>query len=252
MKKFFIAAALIAACLSAFAEDYESFGTKYKAGVDYKVFQGFHLRASEAVLLDSSFGFDRSNTTVGATYRFNDWLKAGLDYSAIAVSKSYGLDWRHRLTFGVTESWKLDGFKFSFRESLMATYRTRDIDTYENPRTKLIFKTRAKVSYKPFHSRFTPYALAEMRLLLNGAKWSENDSGTWVFDGHSDIYFNRIAFQAGTLFHLDKQNALEFYAQYNYVIDKDVDAVRATGVFKSLTITHYPRVELGLGYTFSF
>lgn len=250
MKKILLIVALLAVGLSAVAQD--QFGTRYSAGINYKVFKGFHLTASEEVRLGSDFSFDRSYSNLGVSYKINDYLKTALDYDAIAVNKTSGLDWRHRVSLGVSESLSWNEFKFSLKETFQATYRVKDINTLQNPRTKLVFKTRAKVSYKPFHSRFTPYAQAELKLVLNGANWVTENGSTYTFDGHNDLYVNRIRFQGGTQYNFDKQNALEFFLLYDYLIDKDIDASRSKGTLKSITITQYPFFGLGLGYTFSF
>lgn len=259
MKKYSVrfAAALLAVFAFAapsFADDdsTDSFGTRYNAGVDLKVAKGFHVSASEELRLDSSFGIDRSYTSLGATYKINDYLKAGLGYDAIAVNKSTYYDWRHRLSLGLTESYKVDQFRFSLKETFQATYRTKDVNTYQTPKTKLTFKTRAKVAYKPLNSRFTPYAQAELRVLLNGANWTSSDGTTYEYQGLNDVYVNRIRFQAGTEYKFDKHNALEVFALYDYIIDKDIDAKRSSATLKTITLTKYPFIGLGFGYVHSF
>lgn len=252
MKKVFLICALLAAGVSAFAGD-DLFGTKYSAGVDYKLTKGLHLSASEEVDLGSSFNFHKSTTSLGTSYKVCDWFKAGLEYSAIGVCKSSGLDWRHRLSLGLTESVKWDSFRFSLKETFQATYRVKeDLDTYQYPRTKLVLKTRAKVSYKPVHSRFTPYAQAELKLLLNGANWTSDDGLTYSFAGHNDVFVNRIRFQAGTKYNFTKEHAIELYVHYDYRTDKDIDYSRTLGQLQTITITKYPFVGLGLGYVYSF
>lgn len=255
MKRFLLVVALAALPLcSAFASgDPEQFGTKYSAKANWKVMQGLHIIASEEVKLGSSFGFDKTTTTLGGTYKLNNYMKAGLAYSAIGVSKSSGLDWRHRATLSLTESWKYEQFHFSVKESFQATYRVKEnMNTYQNPRTKLVFKTRAKASYKPVHSRFTPYAQAEIKLMLNGANWVSDDDVTYTFDGHNDLYFNRLRLQAGTEYRFNLQHAIEFFVHYDYLIDKDVDYSRTLGKLQTITITQYPYIGLGVGYLFSF
>ncbi|MBO4469107.1 MAG: DUF2490 domain-containing protein [Bacteroidales bacterium] len=254
MKRLLLTVALAALplCL-AHADDPDQFGTRYSAKVNYKLMPGLHLTASEELRLGSSFDFNKTTSSVGATYKIDDWLKVGLDYSAIGVNKKSGLDWRHRLALGVSESYKGYFLHFSLKETLQATYRVKeDMDTYQYPRTKLVFKTRAKVTYKPIHSRFTPYAQAEMRLLLNGANWTSADGIVYSFEGHNDLYMDRIRLQAGTKFNLAKEHAIELFLHYDYLVDKDIDYSRTDGVLKSITITKYPYLGLGFGYEFSF
>ena len=254
MKKLLLIAALAVLPLcSAFADDPDQFGTRYSAGVNYKLRQGLHLTASEEVRFGGTFDFDRTITSLGTSYKCAEWLKVGLTYSAIGVSKSSGLDWRHRMSFGVTESYKWYGLHLSLKETFQATYRVKeDMDTYQYPRTKLVFKTRAKISYKPIHSRFTPYAQAELKLLLNGANWTSDDGLTYSFEGHNDIYVDRIRIQAGTKYNFTKEHAIELFMLYDYRIDKDIDYSRTLGQLKTITITQYPFVGLGLGYVYSF
>lgn len=247
-----VLAALPLCCVFA-SGDPEQFGTKYSAKVNWKVAQGIHLMASEEVHLGPSFNFEKTTTTLGGTYKLSNFMKVGLAYSAIGVSKKSGLDWRHRASLHLSESYKWDQLHLSFKESFQATYRVKeDLNTYQNPRTKLVFKARAKASYKPVHSRFTPYAQAEARFLLNGANWVSDDGTTYSFDGYNDLYFSRLRLQAGTEFRFDLQHAIELYVHYDYLIDKDVDYSRSLGQLQTITISQYPYLGLGVGYLFSF
>ncbi|MBO4465273.1 MAG: DUF2490 domain-containing protein [Bacteroidales bacterium] len=255
MKRILLIAALAMFPLSlAFADsDPEQFGTRYSAKANWKVSQGIHVLASEEVRLGPSFNFDKTTTTIGGTYKINNFMKVGLAYSAIGVSKSSGLDWRHRASLSLGESYKWEQFHFSFRETFQATYRVKEnLNTYQTPRTKLVFKARAKASYKPIHSRFTPYAQAELRFFLNGANWVSDDEINYSFDGHNDFYMNRVRFQAGTEYRFNLQHAIEFFVHYDYLIDKDIDYSRTLGKLQTITITQYPYLGLGVGYLFTF
>lgn len=255
MKRLLFAAllAVIPICQAFADDDPEQFGTRYSAQANWKVAQGIHLKASEEVRLGPAFNFDKTTTTLAGSYKINNFMKVGLAYSAIGVSKSSGLGWRHRAALSLTESYKWDQFHFSFKETFQATYRVKEnLNTYQTPRTKLMFKTRARASYKPIHSRFTPYAEAELRFLLNGANWVSDDDITFSFDGHNDFYMSRLRLQAGTEYRFNLQHAVELFLHYDYIIDKDIDYSRTLGQLQTITISQYPYLGLGVGYLFSF
>ena len=70
-------------------DDSDAFGARGSAEVDYKIMKGMHVNVSEELrFLGGSHLLDRSYTQVGFSYKFLDFLKAGVSYTAIAVHKS--------------------------------------------------------------------------------------------------------------------------------------------------------------------
>jgi len=246
-------------------DDSDSFTTRYSVGGDYKIDKGLHLYANEELRLNKSFGFDRTYTTVGLSYKVNPYFKISGDYVLIGINgfKFRGttydqMDWRHRLSFTMTGMYKVDRFKLSLRNRTQATIKSTDqYNQYQTPKTVLVNRTRFKVAYDIPNSKVEPYASVEARLFLNGAKydsnWTTSNYASAEYLGHSDVYLNRVRTQVGADWKIDKHNAVEFYGIYDYLIDKDIDAKYSTGLLKAaVTKEKSSRFAIGIGYVYSF
>jgi len=245
----------------------EEFLTKISAGVDYKVSKGFHLTATEEIRL-YDFGFNRSVTTLGVNYKVNKWFRIGADYNLIGIKttdydEDYDpstityTDWRHRFGVNFTESFKRGQFTFSLRERFQATYDTEDINTYQRPQTALHLRTRLKISYRPAAGSVQPYLSVEPKILLNGCKWDSNSTtssyASSEYKGNSDIYLTRLRTRLGAEWKINKKSAIDFYALYDYLRDKDIDSKKNSAVLKqAITTETANRFGIGVGYVFSF
>lgn len=256
---------LMAAQVPAFAGDDDSeakFGTRYSIGADKKIAKGFHVFADEEIRLYGVNAVDRLYTNVGTSYKVNDYLKLGLGYSAISVQREDLLgemywDWRHRATADITGMIKAADFKFSLKERFQATYKTRDINTYEQPKTAMALKSRFKVAYQRPGMTIEPYVFVEHRLCLNGAKWDENSTTEYYrnssYIGNSDVYTSRIRAQLGFQWRLTKHSAIDAYALFDRVTDKIIEAKRTKGTLKLPIFSVDSNYgAAGIGYTFLF
>lgn len=254
-------------------DDSDSFGARVSAEVDYKIMKGMHVSVSEEVrLLGGENLFDRSYSEVGFSYKICDYLKAGVSYTAIAVQKTETvlgnkdmttnwIEWRHRVSGDITASFKAGQWRFSLRERVQGTYKMSDVNNYQQPQMKWVLRSRVKVAYKFRSVSLEPYAYFEPRLLLNGAKWSEEslgeDYGKAEFLGYDDVYFNRYRGAVGLEWKLNKRNSLDFYVLYDNLYDKEIDARKEgskKGVGLKAPITGYSsnRLSAGVSYKFSF
>ncbi len=240
----------------------DNFGTRYSVAVDKKLAKGLHVSVEEELRFDGVSDLDRLYTTAKISYKINQYLKVGLGYSAIAASKTNSLnedymDWRHRGFGEVTGRYKTGGWTFSLRERFQATYKTRNVNTYQQPKTALALKSRAKVSYGFQKAGLEPYVSVEHRLFLNGAEWDDASTGTSYesssYLGHGDVYTNRIRTMGGLEWNISKKHSIDFYGLYDSLKDKEIDSKRKSAVLKAPVTTdktHY--FALGIGYTFSF
>lgn len=260
--------------LAADQDDSDSFSTRISAEADYKVMRGLHIYASEELRLGGKDIMDRSYTELGTSYKINSHLKVALSYTAIAVYKSettelensmevirYWYDWRHRFSADIIGSFRIGQWRLSLRERIQGTYKTRELNNYQQPQTTWVLRSRFKVSYRFRSAPFEPYVSFEPRLLLNGAEWSDDGMSPLyeesVFIGHNDVYFNRFRGTAGVEWKLNSRHSLDFYGIFDYLRDKEIDA-RKEGSSKG-TILKTPivwqtgyRVSIGVGYKFSF
>lgn len=269
MKRKMLVAALFAAILPLTSargqenEDGTVFGTRVSAEADYKITKGLHLYANEELRFGGDFSFDRSYTGAGLSYKICSWLKSDIEYNAIAVAKTTDggigyTDWRHRGTVGLMASLKYGPWRFSVREKVQGTYRTKDINEFQKTRFLLESRTRLKVAYKFYSAPFEPYALCEMKVALNGPKWSAESFDTDLFDravweGHNDVYVNRWRAEAGVEWLLDARSAIKFYCLYDRCMDREIDSNKEGTALKVPSVTlKSDRINVGVGYVFSF
>ena len=236
-------------------------GTRFSAGVDKKISKGFHVFAEEEMRLDGLSSFDRFYTTVGTSYKINDYLKIGAGYSAISVLKdpvdaSKYWDWRHRGFFDVTGSYRTGSWKFSLRERFQATRMTKDVNTFQQPKTATALRTKLKISYKIPMSGLEPYLAFEHKLALNGAEWDSwsttSSFASSAYLGHSDVYTSRFRTEGGVEWELNKKNAFDFYCLYDNLTDKNIDSKKTAVLKEAITTVHSSRLAFCVSYVFSF
>lgn len=263
------------AVLHADDDDSDSFGARVSGEVDYKIMKGMHVYASEELrFLGGSRFLDRSYSEIGFSYKFNDYLKAAVSYTAIAVQKTETTmpdnveitenwtEWRHRISGDITGSLKFGQWRISLRERIQGTYKMRELNNYQQPQMGWVLRSRLKIAYKFRSVPLEPYAYFEPRLLLNGAKWSAdatsaNDFAAAEFLGHKDVYMNRYRGAAGLEYKLNKRNSIDIYMLYDRLYDKEIDARKESsnkGVALKAPVTgvHSNRLSAGISYKFSF
>lgn len=255
-------------------DDSDAFGTRVSAEGEYSIINGLDLSVSQELrFFGGARFFDRSYSQVGLSYRFCDYFKAGVSYTAIAVNKDKDVltesgeesvnwaEWRHRVSADLTASVKAGQWKFSLRERFQGTYRMSDLNNYQQPQMGWVLRSRLKVAYEFRSVPLEPYAYFEPRLALNGAKWSEEGIGENYEDaeflGHKDVYVSRYRGAAGLEWQLDKRSSIDFYVLYDSLYDKEIDA-RKEGSKKGvqlkapITGVSSDRVSVGIGYKYSF
>lgn len=277
MKKFF--SVIIAAIFLSFDfqglkaqtdVDLESeFGGRISVSVDKKLTRGLHLKLEEEIRMDNNFGsFDRFHTTIGLSYKVNDYLKLGLGYALInpySSNNSAFKSSRHRLMLDATGSLRFGDWRLSLRERFQATYRTGDMNEYQNPRTALTLKSRLKVSYKGLR-RLEPYAYVELRNTLNapvinaiydGTNYltedmSQSGEAGWFIEGWNGLYVNRVRGAIGFDYRLSKASSIDVSLMGDRVMDKVVDANAEGTKLKSYTRETGFIGWIVVGYNYSF
>ena len=209
--------------------------------LDKKLARGLHLAIEEEVRFDNNLAaFDRFHTTVALSYKANDHVKFGIGYalinpysSAAAAFKST----RHRLMLDATGSLRFGQWRLSLKERLQATYRSGEMNQYQNPRTALTLKSRLKLQYKGMR-RLEPYAGIELRHALNaplisayynGSSYLTEDYHTegepgWFLESYSKKYINRVRGTLGAEFRMSKHSSIDVALLADYIMDYVVDA----------------------------
>lgn len=244
-------------------------GGRLSVSVDKKLARGLHVSLEEEIRMDNNFGsFDRFHTTLGLNYKVNDYLKLGVGYAMInpySSSNSAFKGSRHRLMLDATGSLRFGDWRLSLRERFQATYRSGDMNEYQNPRTALTLKSRLKLSYKGLR-RIEPYAYVELRNTLNAPVISASYDGTnyltgalsqygdagWFIDSWTGVYVNRVRGSVGFDYRLSKASSIDVSLMADRIMDKVVDANAEGTKLKSYTRETGFVGWINIGYSYSF
>lgn len=245
------------------------FGGRLSVSIDKKLARSLHISLEEEIRMDNNFGsFDRFHTTLGLSYKVNDYLKLGVGYAMInPYSSSDGAfkSSRHRLMLDATGSLRFGDWRLSLRERFQATYRSGDMNEYQNPRTALTLKSRLKLSYKGLR-RLEPYAYVELRNTLNAPVISASYDGTnyltsalsqygeagWFIDSWTGMYVNRVRGSVGFDYRLSKASRIDISLLADRIVDKVVDANAEGTKLKSYTRETGFVGWINIGYSYSF
>lgn len=245
------------------------FGGRLSVSIDKKLARGLHISLEEEIRMDNNFGsFDRFHTTLGLSYKVNDYLKLGVGYAMInPYSSSDGAfkSSRHRLMLDATGGLRFGDWRLSLRERFQATYRSGDMNEYQNPRTALTLKSRLKLSYKGLR-RLEPYAYVELRNTLNAPVISASYDGTnyltsalsqygeagWFIDSWTGMYVNRVRGSVGFDYRLSKASRIDISLMADRIVDKVVDANAEGTKLKSYTRETGFVGWINIGYSYSF
>ena len=245
------------------------FGGRLSVSIDKKLARGLHVSLEEEIRMDNNFGsFDRFHTTLALSYKVNDYLKLGVGYAMInpySSSNSAFKSSRHRLMLAATGSLRFGDWRLSLRERFQATYRSGDMNEYQNPRTALTLKSRLKLSYKGLR-RLEPYAYVELRNTLNAPVINASYDGTnyltsalsqygeagWFIDSWSGVYVNRVRGSVGFDYRLSKASSIEVSLMADHIMDKVVDANAEGTKLKSYTRETGFVGWINIGYSYSF
>jgi len=218
----------------------DDFGIWTEANVEKKINTQLSLEGGLEMRTRDNVGeIDRWSAGVGASYKFNEWLKASAGYSFLydnnekwntkltKVARYWGE--RHRLHADLTASYKVGNLSISLRERWQYTYRPEK--TVERERISdgaIEDKTYSgKANHKWRNRLQLKYRLNKMwRPYVNGE--------TYVGKGG----FDKLRLAAGTDIRLAKGHWLDVKYMFQKAYDDDDDEGN--------------RHILGIGYTFKF
>ncbi|MBQ9660310.1 MAG: DUF2490 domain-containing protein [Bacteroidales bacterium] len=235
------------------------FATRTSVALDKKLAKGLHLTAEYELRTENALSkIDRHQASLGLTYKFNNWLKGGLEYTFFdRYGTNAGWQPRHRASAFLTVGYKFGNWRLSLREMAQLTHKTEDLNSYQETRNPVTLKTRLKVQYKGF-AAVEPYAFFEFKTVLNdpacAATWNTTQQAytAYTFKGYTDTYINRYRGGIGLTWKISKQHAIDLYGLFDYCRDKNIDTNKEGTRLKSLTWDRTFRSTVGLGYTFSF
>lgn len=245
------------------------FGLRLSASIDKELPRGLHVFLDEEIRLDNNLGaFDRFHTTIGMTYRLNDYFKVGVGYALInPYSNTRGTfkNSRHRLLLDGTARLKFGNWRLSLRERFQTTYRSGDVNIYQNPRTELALKSRLKLLYN--FRRVEPYAYVELRNVFNSpvvnARYDgltyldpatmqpEGEAG-WFLKGYNGVRVNRIRSAVGAEYRLSQRSRIDASLLFDCTDDIVIDANKKGTKLKSYTREKGYMTWLNVAYSYSF
>lgn len=235
------------------------FATRTSVTLDKKLAKGLHLTAEYQLRTENALSkIDRHQASLGLSYKFNDWLKGGLEYTFYdRYGTNAGWQPRHRASAFLTFGYRVGDWRFSLREMVQLTHKTEDLNVYQENRNPITLKSRFKIQYKGF-AAVEPYVFFELKNVFNDPACSatyNSATGTYTdysFNGYTDTYVSRYRGGLGLEWKLSKMHSLELYGLLDYCNDKNIDTNKEGTKLKSLTWDRTLRTTVGIGYKFSF
>lgn len=235
------------------------FDTRTSVAVDKELATGFHLLAEYQLRTEHSFAkIDRHQLKFDLTYDFNQWVQAGITYTFIdRYGKEIGFEPRHRLALHVTGALYAGAWRFSLKETLRATHKTREYNWYQQVKNPVELKSRLMVQYQGF-PKLEPYAFVELRAILNNPDFTATyDAATKTYSGYQFLgykyaYLNRYRGALGLVWNITPKHALDFYCLLDYHYNRDIDTNKAGTMLESVTWSQMLITTVGIGYTFKF
>lgn len=244
---FVVCGSLFAQIVERETETSAELGAHFKATVNYKPIKGLKLSIDEKIeLRDNITNFKRFNTRAQIEYNVIKYFELGLGYNFLASYKdgkkstnyeSYW-DFRHRVFLKAAAKYKYDRFSFSLREKFRTTFRTDEYNPNEKLFAEMVLATRVKAQYKFFSKPLKTYLSVEMFNPLNKVEYQDN----WI---------NKLEYQLGFVWRLDKFNALEFFYVFEQGFNQDIDYKSSNTRVVITTQLKYDHV-IGVAYSYTF
>lgn len=208
--------------------------------IDKKITKGLHITLSEELRLKNTLSdIDRIYSAIAISYDIFPWLKAGADYTFIAVKQNKGWEYRNRSNIDVTASYKVGTqWKFSLRERFRITSANKTSD----PRTEVnpiwVMRSRLMAEYTVSKLPLKPYAYFELSNTLNTPD---------VIDNHID----KIRASIGVKYTPTPRSEFDFFYRFDHNRNKAITAP-TNGLPWIVTTEKQNNHILGVFYEYSF
>lgn len=256
MKKFLIVLASAAMTLSAAAQTLpltESSTSdvqgRFRAGLTVPIGKSVNVQWSEQLRLGDNFGsVEKVVSSLGVDYKPLSFLKLGAEYCFVNEHDAVeGWDIRHRLNLDVAGSYRAGRVKLSLRERVRLRFRSDSVNRFEKPDPFVTLRSRVKAAYDIRHSRWEPYAYAELYVTLNAPA----PVGNFKTDAFShDNYINRVRLAVGTEYKIDKRNRLDFYYMVHFNREFRARYKAGSGDMKEWSLAKQCNHVFGIDYNF--
>lgn len=191
---------------------------RFRAGVEIPLdrFGKWDFSWNEQVRLHNNFkDLDKVVSSVGFSYKPIDYLRLGADYSLVNERNLSDGEWdmKHRVNFDVTGMYRAGRVKLSLRERVRVQFRGDSVCKYEHANPFVTLRTRFKVAYDIFQSRWEPYAFAELYSTLNAPAPVPNYKD---YPLKRDNYINRVRVAVGAEYKINMQNRIDIYYMLHF------------------------------------
>lgn len=179
--------------------------------IDKKITKGLHITWSEELRMKNRLSdIDRIYSAIAVSYDILPWLKAGVDYTFIAVKQNKGWEYRNRSNIDVTASYKVGAqWKFSLRER----FRITSANKVSDPRTEVnptwVMRSRLMAEYTVSKLPLRPYAYFELSNTLNTPAIIAN-------------YIDKIRASIGIKYTLTRRSEFDFFYRFDHNRSKEV------------------------------
>ena len=191
---------------------------RFRAGVEIPLdrFGKWDFSWNEQVRLHNNFkDLDKVVSSVGFSYKPIDYLRLGADYSLVNERNLGDGEWdmKHRVNFDVIGMYRAGRVKLSLRERVRVQFRGDSVCKYEHANPFVTLRTRFKVAYDIFQSRWEPYAFAELYSTLNAPAPVPNYKN---YPLKRDNYINRVRVAVGAEYKINMQNRIDIYYMLHF------------------------------------
>lgn len=198
----------------------------------------------------SPAAFSRSYTTVAFDYEPIPYLNLEAGYTL----KIYGnTGWsdpreyiRHRAFLNLTGQVKINRWKLSLRERLLADCRTDSVNPNEKNAVDLSMRHRLQATYSMSSKPLEFHIGIEFANTLNAPTEYLNACSTT----HYGQYLSRIRPEAGVRWRIDKRNSLALSYRFDYGYKRDLNIEQESGNVELTNACHYNHLII-LSYRFN-
>ena len=212
---------------------------RFRAGVEIPLdrFGKWDFSWNEQVRLHNNFkDLDKIVSSVGVSYKPIDYFSVGADYSFVNERNLNDGSWaiRHRVNLDLVGMYRVGRVKMSLRERVRVQFRGDSICKYEHPNPFFSLRSRFKVAYDIFQSRWEPYAFAELYTTLNAPAPVLNYK---EYPLKSDNYISRVRVAVGAEYKINMQNRIDIYYMLHFNRSYDARYKANVGEIKEWSLT---------------
>ena len=173
---------------------------------------------------------------MGFSYKPIPYFRVGASYSFVNEKNLTDGDWdmRHRANLDLVGMYRLGRVKLSLRERVRVQFRGDSINKYEHANPMLSLRSRFKVAYDVFQSRWEPYAFVELYNTLNAPAPVANYKTDPL---RCKNYISRVRVAVGAEYKINMSNRIDVYYMLHFNRGYDARYKANAGDIKEWSLT---------------